>query len=98
MRFQFKHKKLQALYTDEKGANKYEAGVIDAFFAVMDRIAAAVDERDLRALKSRRLEKLSGNREGQHSMRLNNKWRLILTIEQDGEGKYLQIVEITDYH
>ena len=66
--------------------------------AVMDRIAAATDERDLRALKSRRLEKLAGNREGQYSMRLNDQWRLILETEEDEQGKYLLIVEITDYH
>lgn len=98
MRFQFKKKKLEALYIEEKGANKYEAGVVDAFFAIMDRITAAIDERDLRALKSRRLEKLTCDREGQYSMRLNDQWRLILEIGKDEQGKYLLIVEITDYH
>ena len=64
----------------------------------MDRITAAIDERDLRALKSRRLEKLTGDREGQYSMRLNDQQRLILEIGKDKQGKYLLIVEITNYH
>lgn len=98
LRFRFKNKKLEVLYTDEKGAHKYPEAVIDGFFAVMDRIAAATDERDLYALKSRRFEKLTGDRQGQHSMRLNDQWRLILVIEEDQQGRYLQIVEILDYH
>lgn len=98
MRFRFKDKKLEALYSEEKGANKYEPAVVDAFFAVMDRIVAATDERDLRELKSRRLEKLKGDRAGQYSMRLNDQWRLILEFEDDKQGKCLLIVEIADYH
>jgi toxin HigB-1 len=96
--FRFKDKKLKALYYEEKGANKYEPAVVDAFFAVMDRIDAATDERDLRQLKSRRLEKLKGDRAGQYSMRLNDQWRLILEIEDDKQGNCLVVVEITDYH
>lgn len=98
MRYRFKSKKLEALYTDEKGANKYPEAVIDGFFAVMDRIVAATDERDLYALRSRNLESLQGNRKGQHSMRLNGQYRLILVIEADEHGKYLLLVEIVDYH
>jgi toxin HigB-1 len=71
---------------------------VDAFFAIMDRIDAADDERDLRQLKSRRLEKLKGDRDGQHSMRLNDQWRLILEMVKDEQGKYLLIIDIDDYH
>lgn len=98
MRYRFKSNKLEALYTNEKGAHKYPEAVINGFFAVMDRIVAAVDERDLYALKSRKLESLQGDREGQCSMRLNDQWRLILQFETDDDGKYLLIVEIVDYH
>jgi plasmid maintenance system killer protein len=31
-------------------------------------------------------------------MRLNDQWRLILEIEEDGQGKTLVIVGIEDYH
>jgi toxin HigB-1 len=61
-------------------------------------IRNAVDERDLRELKSAHFEKLVGDREGQYSMRLNDQWRLILEIEGKAPKKKVTIVEIADYH
>ena len=98
MRFHFKTRQLEALYTEEKDAHKYETGVVDAFFEVMSAIDAARDERDLRALKSLRFEKLLGSRKGQHSLRLNKQWRLIVEIKEDEQGKYLLIDSVEDYH
>lgn len=97
MRYSFKSKKLEALYEQEKGVDKYEAAVIEGFFIVMSRIASATNEQDLRALKGRRLEKLTGEK-GKHSMRLNQQWRLIFTFEEDKQGKYIQILEISDHY
>ncbi len=99
LRFIFKKKKLEALYTEEKDAHKYP-GVVDDFFEVMAIIDAAVDERDLYAQKGLRFEKLQGKRgkAGQRSLRLNNQWRLILTVDKDEQGNYLTIIDIEDYH
>jgi proteic killer suppression protein len=99
VRFRFRDKKLEALYTEEKNAHKYP-NVIDDFFEVMAVIQAALDERDLYANKGLRFEKLSGQRgkQGQRSLRLNKQWRLIVTLEADEEGSYLQIIDIEDYH
>ncbi|WP_017319060.1 type II toxin-antitoxin system RelE/ParE family toxin [Mastigocladopsis repens] len=73
LRFNFKDKKLEALYTEEKNAHKYP-NVVDDFFEVMAIIDAAVDERDLYAQKGLRFEKLKGKRgkEEQRSLRLND--------------------------
>ena len=98
LRFQFKTKKLEALYTEERGARKYPPEVVDAFFDVMAIITAAKDERDLYALKGLRFEKLTGDRKGEHSIRLNKQWRLTLVITSDEEGNYLVILDIEDYH
>lgn len=98
MRFRFGSNKLEALYTEEKGARRYPAGVVDAFFEVLAVIAAAKDERDLYALKSLRFEQLRGHRKGERSLRLNDQWRLIVVLEEDQDGKYLRIKDITDYH
>lgn len=98
MRFRFKSKKLEALYTEERGAHKYPPGVVEAFFRVMGTITAALDERDLYALKGLRYEKLKGSRKGQHSIRLNDQFRLIVEREQDSQGRYLLIIDIEDYH
>ena len=49
---------------------------------------------DLRIPPANRLEKLGGNREGQHSIRINDQWRICF-IWRDGDA---YDVEITDYH
>ena len=43
---------------------------------------------------SNRLEKLHGGRQGQHSIRINDQWR-IRFVWQDGDAYE---VEIVDYH
>jgi proteic killer suppression protein len=99
VRFEFKKKKIELLYTEEKDAHKYP-GVVDDFFEVMAIIAAAESEQDLYANKGLRFEKLSGKRgkENQRSLRLNKQWRLIVILEKDEEGKYILIIDIEDYH
>jgi proteic killer suppression protein len=98
LRFYFADRKLERLYTEEKDAHKYPEGVVDAFFDVMGAIAAARDERDLRALKGLRYEKLKGRRSHQRSLRLNDQYRLIVEREEDAEGRLFRIVAIEDYH
>lgn len=50
---------------------------------------------DLAALHGNRLERLKGDRKGQHSIRINDQWRIGF-VWRDGEGAYE--VEICDYH
>ena len=64
----------------------------------MQHIRAAKDERDFYAFKSLRYEKLQGRRDHQHSMRLNDQFRLILEYEGTGQDKTIVIVAIADYH
>ena len=52
------------------------------------------DLNDLRALPGNRLEALSGNRRGQHSIRINDQWRICFTWHQGNAYR----VEIVDYH
>jgi proteic killer suppression protein len=98
LRYCFKTKKLVALYEQKKGAHKYPAEVVEAFFAAMTSIEAARDIRDLYVLKSLRFEKLRGKRKEERSIRLNDQWRLTMRLELDDCGNYLLILEITDYH
>lgn len=100
VRFEFKKKKLHALYYEEKSAADYQPAVIDGFFDVMTIIKAANDERDLYNVKSLNFEKLEGERgkRGERSIRLNDQWRLILTINRDNQGKCIIIIDIEDYH
>jgi proteic killer suppression protein len=55
---------------------------------------AAESLNDLRIPPGNRLEKLSGNREGQHSIRVNDQWRICFRWS---EGDAYD-VEIVDYH
>ena len=54
----------------------------------------ANDLSDLRVLPGNRLEALSGNRRGQHSIRINDQWRICFTWHQGNAYR----VEIVDYH
>lgn len=94
MRFVLKRVKDRLLYSQEKGAEKYPAGVVDAFFEVMSMIAGEPDERGFYARKSLNFKKLKGDRQGRRSLRLNDQYRLIVSVEQDTEGKYLLIHKI----
>jgi len=55
---------------------------------------AAQAIQDLRVPPGNRLEKLSRDREGQYSIRINDQWRVCFRWE---EGNAYD-VEITDYH
>lgn len=49
---------------------------------------------DLRAPPGNRLEALKGDRRGQHSIRINDQWRVCFVWSRDGASD----VEIVDYH
>ena len=55
---------------------------------------AAESLEDLRVPPGNRLEKLSGDRQGQHSVRVNDQWRICFRWE---EGNAYD-VEIADNH
>lgn len=59
--------------------------------AILD---AAVSLNDLRSPPGNRLEGLRGDRKGQHSIRINDQWRVCFTWK-DGDA---EDVEIVDYH
>ena len=55
---------------------------------------AAESLQDLRTPPGNRLEKLSGKRTGQHSIRVNDRWRVCFVWR----GSDAFEVEVTDYH
>jgi proteic killer suppression protein len=57
-------------------------------------IHRAVRLEDLRAPPANRLEALKGDRKGQHSIRLNDQFRICF-VWKDGDALN---VEVTDYH
>ena len=58
------------------------------------QLNAAGNLNDLRIPPGNRLEKLVGNRAGQHSIRINDQYRICFVWTKQGPAD----VEITDYH
>ena len=60
----------------------------------LDVLKAARGLADLAAVPGNRLEVMHGDREGQHSIRINDQYRICFV----NEGDDFYNVEITDYH
>lgn len=62
--------------------------------AMLSALDAAVTLEDLRFPPGNGLEALSGDRAGQHSVRINKQWRICFVWSDRGPAD----VEIVDYH
>ena len=60
----------------------------------LEMLNAAIDLAALAAVPGNRLERLKGNRNGQHSIRINEQWRVCFVWR----GADAFDVEIVDYH
>jgi proteic killer suppression protein len=60
----------------------------------LDILHNARNLSDLRVFPGNRLEALAGDRQGQHSIRINDQWRICFTWTTEGPAN----VEIVDYH
>jgi proteic killer suppression protein len=60
----------------------------------LEILDAAEVLQDLRVPPGNRLERLSGDREAQHSIRINDQWRICFVWRQENAYD----VEIVDYH
>ncbi len=60
----------------------------------LEMLDAAAELRDLASPPGNRLEALAGRRKGQHSIRINDQWRVCFRWTATGPEN----VEIVDYH
>lgn len=89
----FKDKYTEELYRDEFSKRlPYE--ILQRAFRKLIILNAATSEQELKTIPGNHYEKLSGNRDGQSSIRINDQYRLCFTW-RDGNA---YDVEITDYH
>jgi proteic killer suppression protein len=58
------------------------------------QLQAATETGSLRVPPGNQLEALKGDRKGQHSIRINDQWRICFVWKPDGAHQ----VEIVDYH
>jgi proteic killer suppression protein len=75
-------------------SRRYPAEIQQIAVRKMRMLNNAQNLNDLRIPPANRLEKLSGNREGQYSIRINDQWRVCFDWI-DGNA---YSVEIVDYH
>jgi len=89
----FRDKEAQKLF-EREGSRKLPENIQRIALRKLVILDAAESLQDLRLPPGNRLEKLSGDREGWHSIRINDQWRICFRWS-DGEA---YDVEITDYH
>src|SRR3990170_2158272 len=97
MDVRFAEDDLDRLEVDPKLAAGLPPEVVRAYRKVVNYIRQARDERDLRNWKSLHFEKLKADREGQHSLRLNRQWRLVVELDQDSPSKTVVICAVENY-
>jgi proteic killer suppression protein len=98
MDVEFDDSGLEVLERDPRSTAGRGDAVDKGFRKVMQAIRAAVDERDLYALRGLRFEKLKGKRSHQHSLRINDQWRLVVELRKEEGSKRIGVVSIEDYH
>ena len=99
MRVKFENEGLRRLYEDpDYRLSGSGPELTKAYRKRMQILFGSKDRRDRYEMKSNRFEKLKGRRQGQHSLRLNDQWRLIVRLDSDREGDKAAVVEIGDYH
>ena len=89
----FKDKETGRIYNRE-GSGKLPRDIQQTALRKLRMINNARNLNDLRIPPANKLEKLKGGRAGQHSIRINDQWRVCFKW-RDGDAYE---VEITDYH
>ena len=89
----FKCKETEKIF---QGINsrKFPSGIQTRAFNKLTAVHASFTLDDLKIPPSNHLEKLSGNRECQYSIRINNKYRICFKWQNNNAFD----VEIVDYH
>jgi proteic killer suppression protein len=88
----FKDADTQQLF--EARSNKRWAAIKAVALRKLDQIEASSNLTDLSVPPGNRLEALKRDRAGQHSIRINDRYRICFTWKTDGAHE----VEVTDYH
>ena len=78
----------------ESGSGRRWASIRTTAQRKLDQIDASNSLEDLRIPPGNRLQALKGDRKGQHSIRINDQYRICFFWKDDGAHD----VEIADYH
>jgi len=89
----FKDAETEKIYQRER-SRKLPTDIQQTALRKLRMINNSININDLRVPPANRLEKLSGDREGQYSIRINDQWRICF---EWNSGDVFN-VEIADYH
>jgi toxin HigB-1 len=89
----FKDEEARKIYQRQR-SRKLPSDIQQVALRKLRMINNAINTNDLRVPPANRLEKLSGDREGQWSIRINDQWWVCFTWQ----GSDAYDVEIVDYH
>jgi proteic killer suppression protein len=79
----FKNKATAATFA-ELPVRSHPLDIRKRALAKLQELDAAMSLEDLRVPPGNRLEALAGDRQGQHSIRINKQWRLCFVFGKDG--------------
>ncbi len=79
----FKDKETAAAFA-ELPVRSHPPDIRKRALAKLQQLDAALSLEDLRVPPSNRLEALSGDRKGKHSIRINKQWRICFVFGKDG--------------
>lgn len=97
MDIEFQDSELERLAFDSSAVIEPPA-LMKGYRKRINQIMQAPNRQTLYAFRSLRLEKLKGKRKHQHSMRINNQFRLIVEFRQRNKHEKVVIIDIGDYH
>ena len=89
----FRDKRTEQIW-NEKWVKSMDHRVQRAGLRKLEILHAARDLNDLGVPPGNRLERLAGDRKGQHSIRVNDQWRICFVWSGAGADQ----VEFVDYH
>ncbi len=89
---------LAKVETDEAAQLRLPVAVIKSARRKLITLRAAPDERTLRNWKALHYEKLKGDRAGERSIRLNDQYRMVFTLDDEKSPPTVTITGIEDYH
>lgn len=98
MELEFADDLIALIETDEAGRTRFSIAIIKSARRKLTLLRAAEDERTLRNWKSLHYEKLKGDRENQRSVRLNDQYRLVFSLDDTKTPPKIIVLSIEDYH
>ena len=90
----FKDDRARAIFGGVAPGKRFPADLIRSAKRKLEMLNAAVELNELRFPPGNRLEALSGDRQGQFSIRVNDQFRLVFIWTPTGPSQ----VEFVDYH